>query len=252
MKIPSVVGALVLVLVSSLSVIAQSRPGLIKSIDRIATEDQLNEWLTYYYLHPRPDLVVSAVQYMSGQGLLLKPNASTPFCIFLANVFAANPAKVETWFEELRTGKEDQRSALALTLWRANTSGSESLLKALSKEGSAPFQQYVNELLADNHHPDLLHNEIDKPGRLDALWAGFFATGDERYVKRIIGALPLFQEKDDVGQMLIGGAAKWSLASNAYQHPKVMQICEAQLKELPPDQQAVLAEVIKTARERQK
>jgi len=189
---------------------------------------------------------------MSAQGLLQKPNTSTPFCMFLANVFAANPAKVEAWFGELRSGAEDQKSALALTLWMTGTSGSKDLLKSLSKEGSASFQQYVNELLADGHHPDFLYDEINKPSCIDALWVGFFASGDERYVKKIISALPLVQEKGDVERMLIGGAARWSLASNAYQHTKVMQICEAQLKELPADQRAALAEVVKTAREPQR
>jgi len=252
MNIRHILSGLVFPLVLGLSLCAQSRPELIKSIDRVTTEDQLSEWLMYYYLHPRPDLVVSATQFMSTQGALQKANVEMPFCVFLANVFAANAAKVETWFGELRTGAENQKSALALVLWMAGTSGSQDLLKSLSREGPAGFQKYVNELVADDHRPDFLHDEIKDPGFLDALWASFFASGDERYVKRIISALPLVQEKSDIERMLIGGAARWSLASNAYQHPKVMQICEAQLKELPAEQRAALAEVVQSAREQQK
>src|SRR5271166_2779772 len=143
MSIRHNLSAVIVPIVLAFGSCAQSRPEVIKGIDKIGTEDQLSEWLTYYYLHPRPDLVVSATQFMSAQGLLLKPNTSTPFCTFLANVFAANPARVETWFEELRIGKEDQRSALAFTLWSANTTGSQGMLKVLSREGSASFQKYV-------------------------------------------------------------------------------------------------------------
>ena len=227
MSIRYILSILVAPIVLVAALCGQSRPELIKAIDKITTQEQLSEWVTYYYLHPRPDLVVSATQFMSAQGLLLKPNTSMPFCTFLANVFTANPAKVEGWFGELRTGPEDQKSAMALTLWMADTNGSQNLLKSLSKEGSAPFQKYVNELLADNHRPDLLHDEINNPDCLDSLWVSFFASGDERFVKKIISALPLAQEEDHVELMLVGGAARWSLASNAYQHPKVMEICEA-------------------------
>lgn len=251
MRVRPILTAVVLLLVLGSGLCAQSRPELIKSIDRITTNDQLSEWLNYYYVHPRPDLVVSAMQFMSTQGKLREANAKTPFCVFLANVFAANTAKVETWFGELRSGPEDQKSALALVLWMTDTKGSEGLLKSLSREGSPAFQKYVNELAADDHRPDLLHDEINSPGFLDALWVSFLASGDERYVKRVISALPLINDSD-IWRMLIGGAAKWSLASNAFQHPKVMQICEAQLKELPDQQRAALAEVIQSAREQKK
>ena len=103
MNIRHIFSGLILLLVLGLNVCAQSRPELIKSIDRITTGDQLSEWLMYYYLHPRPDLVVSATQFMSAQGELREGHAATPFCVFLANVFAANTAKVEKWYEELRS-----------------------------------------------------------------------------------------------------------------------------------------------------
>jgi hypothetical protein len=169
--------------------------------------------------------------------------------VFLAQVSAANTGELETWFGQLRNGTEDQKSALALTLWMVGSSGSKALLKSLSSDGSGGFQNYVRELLADDHPPDLLHDDIDNAGFLDALWASFFASGDERYVKRIISALQLVNVHGDTGKMLIGGAARWSLASNAFQHPKVMQICEAEMKELPKEQQPALAEVVQSAKE---
>lgn len=252
MKIRPILSAVIFLLVSGLGLRAQSRPELIKSIDRITTEDQLGEWLTYYYLHPRPDLVVSATQLMSRQGRLQETSVETPFCIFLSHVFATNEGQVGTWSAELRTGPEDQKKALALVLWMAGTSSSQDLLKSLSSQGSLIFQNYVKELLADNRRPDFLHDEISNPGFLDALWVSFFASGDERYVKRVINALQLLKTQGDTGKILIGGAAKWSLASNAFQHPKVMQICEAELKELPNEQRAALAEVIQSARDQKK
>ena len=252
MKIRFILSAVIFFLTLGLELSAQSRPDVIRGIDKISTDAQLSEWVTYYYLHPRPDLVVSAVQFMSKQGHLQQASAQTAFCVFLAQVFAANAADIGNWFNKLHDGTEDQKSALALVWWMVGSSDSRSLLKSLSGSGSDGFKDYVRELLADNSRPDFLQNEISSPAVLDALWVSFFATGDDRYVKRIISALPLLNAEGDTGKILIGGAARWSLSSNAFQHPKIMEICEAQLKVIPEEQRPALAEVIQSARERKK
>jgi hypothetical protein len=46
---------------------------------------------------------------------------------------------------------------------------------------------------------------------------------------------------------LIGASARWSLTSNAVQHPKVLAICRSQLPQQPREVAAVLADVIKEA-----
>jgi hypothetical protein len=46
---------------------------------------------------------------------------------------------------------------------------------------------------------------------LDALWGRYFATGSSAPVERIAEALPWSEVKGDVGRLLVGGAAKWSL-----------------------------------------
>ena len=104
----------------------------------------------------------------------------------------------------------------------------------------------------DEHPPDFLKDTISSPSFLDALWGSFFATGDDRYVQRLISALPMLDTKGDVARMLIGGAAQWSLTSNAVQHPKVMEICEKELKTLPDDQKPTLEKIIESAREKRK
>jgi hypothetical protein len=186
---------------------------------------------------------------MSKHGQFSEAEAQSPVCVFLAQVFAANAGKVESWFGQLNGGTEDQKSSLALVLWMVGSSGSYARLRSLGQVGSGGFQNYVRGLLADDHRPDFLHDAIKNAGFLDDLWASFFASGDERYVKRIIGALQLANVHGDTGKLLIGGAAKWSLTSNAFQHPKVMQICEAELNQLPEDQRITLTQVIQSARE---
>lgn len=239
-----------LVLISNC--IGESNPTVIASAAEVTTEKQLDEWLMYYYLHPRPDLTVSAIHLMSKKGWLSKASSQSPVSSFLAQVFVSNSDKTKSWLTELRASSDDQKTMAALSVWMAHTSNSVSLLESAGATGSPLYQDYVRRLLMDDHPPDFLKDTISSAGFLDALWGSFFATGDERYVQRLISALPLLDTKGDVARMLIGGAAQWSLTSNAVQHPKVMEICEKELKTLPDDQKPTLEKIIESAREKRK
>ena len=63
-------------------------------------------------------------------------------------------------------------------------------------------------------------------GSLDESWGQFMANGAREPVQAVIAALPLIETGDDVEQMLIGGAARWSLRSQALQHPFVLAYCQ--------------------------
>jgi len=47
---------------------------------------------------------------------------------------------------------------------------------------------------------------------------------------------------------LTGGAAKWSLASNAYQHTRVLTILEQEVSTAKPPTKALLQELIEGAK----
>ena len=83
---------------------------------------------------------------------------------------------------------------------------------------------------------------------LDALWGNFMATGNKAPVQRIMTTLPWIDVKGDVNRLLIGGAARWSLTSNAVQHQRVLQFCEEEVSAQPKDVAAKLREVIANVR----
>src|SRR5262249_48748082 len=81
-------------------------------------------------------------------------------------------------------------------------------------------------------------------------------SGDERYVRRVISALPAANADTDaranpgaagVGSFLVGGMARWSLMSNASQHPRVLQICREAIEKMSEDRKPVLERVIADA-----
>jgi len=230
---------------------AQSRPKLISAAREITSREQVEEWLTYYYQHPRPDLLVSALRFMSKDGWLKKSDAQAPVVAFVSRVFVANPDRLTGWATDIASDPEDEKSTMSVALWMANDESCRQTLTTMAKGGASAFQEKVKGFLT-KLPPDLLKDEINSPQFLDALWGSFFATGDERYVQRLISALAMLDAKGDVTKMLIGGAAQWSLTSNAVQHPKVMQICEVELNRLPDDQKPALNKVIESARDKRK
>jgi hypothetical protein len=230
---------------------AQSHPAVIVSAKSITTQEQLNEWMMHYYEHPRPDLTVSSVEFMANSGELSNKGAQPPIGAFLSQVFVQNSESVAQWQAQLRNGPDDQGKILALALWMSDIRDSLSFLKALASGSSDSVGEYAKGLLA-SRPPDLLRDDVASAGFLDMLWGSFFATGDAKYVQRIISTLPLAKTEGDVQKKLIGAAAQWSLTSNTTQHTRVMEICEAELKKLPDDQKDALAEVIKRARDEKK
>ena len=63
--------------------------------------------------------------------------------------------------------------------------------------------------------------KIRTPDDLDALWAAFFATGEEKYLDRLTDAT-------SVRNPLIAGAANWSLNANYRQRPAVKEYFDRQ------------------------
>ena len=85
---------------------------------------------------------------------------------------------------------------------------------------------------------------------LDGLWGYFMATGDEAPVIRVIETLKWASIRGDIRKLAVGGAARWSLTSNAVQHSRVLEICKAQVPLQPPAVASVLREVIAKAEAR--
>ena|SRR2546421_1606978 len=203
-------------------------------------------WMVYYYLNPQPDQTPKIILEMSRKRVFDMENAQPPIIAFFSRIFAQNPNKLRSWFIELDRLPENHKRALWLALWYADTPEAVEQLR-LAAEKSAPSDKDQLTKLLQSHPPALTDIEIDAPGVLDMLWGAFMATGDERYVIRIMSALPWINEKQDLTKALLGGVARWSMASNSVQHEKVLQICKEQVNKQPQEVSQVLNGIIKEA-----
>lgn len=216
-----------------------------------STED-LVQWMTYYYLHPQPDLLVPALIYADQNGLVEKGEA--PLTAFVSQVFATNPKRIANWVPQLDALSSKSKQMVWSALWWANTVEAKEALNKLVVNLPQKSQEVL--LAQMGKPPEAIEAmEIKSPEVLDELWGAFSATGDEKYVYRLMTALPwTYDTNGDYNKLTIGGAARWSLVSNAQQHPKVLKICQKARETHPEWKKAldvVLAEASKNSHNQQ-
>lgn len=195
-----------------------------EAVTKIGNLQDLSRWLTYYYLHPTPELTVQAIKVADKENLF--QGSTQPVIVaFLSLVFRQNPSLVPQWMEQLNGIHADSRNAILNVLWWANTSETklalENQIKTLSPEAQKSLAEQIRKT------PEEIDSmPIGSADVLDMLWACFSESGDPKYVKRILSTLAWAdEEKRDFNRLSIAAAARWSLSSNADQHEKVLQIC---------------------------
>ena len=102
----------------------------------------------------------------------------------------------------------------------------------------------ISILLFDNQKSkEIIMKPVQSAKHLDELWGEYFRTENPWAIKRIISALKYVNSKQG-NAIIVGNAAKWSLTSNASQHPKVLNICKNSLNAVPTNIKTVLDDVI--------
>lgn len=206
----------------------------------------LGRWITYYYSNPEPHRVAEAIHAASSQGFMKNGQKASPFIGFIAGVMSKNPSMAQSLAEQLTSLPEVDQPVLILGVWYSAYPEAKPLLARLTK--FMPKHKEMIDHLLTNGRPSLLDLPLEQgPWVLDALWGNFMATGDDAPVARIISALPWVNVRGDVSRLLVGGAARWSLISNAIQHKPVMTACRKELASQPKEVADVLREVIAEA-----
>lgn len=204
-------------------------------------EATLGNWITYYYKNPEPELVASAIQSLQTTGYFNKDSAAAPMSTFLGTIFSNNKNKIQEWVAIFKPYNDKEKLILIYALWYSNTDISNKHLKALK---SSNIHAELIEKLLTSPAKGVENMQITGPAVLDMLWGAFQATGDTRYIDRIITVLPYVNVKGDTARLLTGGAAQWSLTSNAVQHDIVYEHCNMVLDNQPEEIKQELTEVI--------
>lgn len=191
-------------------------------------ETSAQAWLENYYVNPQPERLPQAVQSLSRSGFLDK---NIPLSIgFLSTVFAKNPTRVDAWLLELNNLPMNHQRLIASALWQAGHPLGSEMLTVLSQY--SVVRQDITRLAASPSR-SLDETPVLSPQSMNLQWGAFLASGNQNHVIAIL---------DGMGsdRPTLDAAARVSLAQNAATHPRVMEICRAQLDRQP---EAVRAEV---------
>lgn len=162
------------------------------SIDTYADADQ---FFTYYYKKPKPDLLVPAIKAFESNGDFRNYGALPPFCAFVSRVFAAHPERIAGWVKEMGGLSASSKSNMLLVAleWTDNKEAKDAA-GILERDGAIlPDGLPSVSLDASKLDSDF---QITAASHLDMLWGAFFATGDKRYLHKLISVTPWSRAQD--------------------------------------------------------
>jgi len=213
-----------------------------------ASEDELAQWVTFYYTRPEPSRVAEAMTSASKMGLFREGKAAPPFFGFLAGVLGKDPSLAPSIVKQLSKLPVNDQPVVVLGVWYSGHKDTRQFLAELTK--SMPALETMVANLTGSTAPRLTDISLEEgPWVLDALWGTFMATGEDAPVIRIMSALPWIEVRGNIPKLMVGGAAKWSLTSNAVQHGRVLEMCREQIRHQSKEVAAVLAQIIAQAEE---
>lgn len=217
-----------------------------KPLTDVSTMDEVNQWVTYYYIYPQPEFTTRAIFLLEKNGLLDDRESRAFSVAFIARMFAQHPEKLQKWVQDLKSLEQSHKSFVWTALWLANTSESMREARVLKEQLSSLDQSIVE--CSVRKQVAVEDMKVKSANILEMLWGSFMATGDERYVNRIIEVLPISQPtasdlRNNAMQVIIALTARWGLISNAIQHKRVLAICTKD-RDTMPQFKDVLTEIL--------
>ena len=194
-------------------VITRTTRILLKGLSRISSEKEFGFFTNMYYANPQPELIPQAIRFLSSSKILKKhKNAGPPILGFFARVFGDNPDSCSQWKKVIK--KQDRKTR-----------------KLLNK--------------AIDTNLETLFSETGAGAALnDMYWGAFFASGDLKYIDRLIEHLKYLDDRVDINRYLAAATAKWSLSSNAIRHPKIVPAIEAMKTEEAPGYTKIAEDIL--------
>jgi hypothetical protein len=205
-------------------------------------EQAFSKWFTYYYQSPQPELVPAAIRKMSQFGYMTRQQTLPPMAGFIASYLATHPERKQAIIADAKSLPDRDYQTILVLLFLAADSDA-----AKARETVLGLSDYGNSLLTWFQANGIFGDdrvEPTSPSALDFIWGSFMETGNAELVVPLIGVIVPPKDHKDVLMVVISGAARWSLSSNAKQHPKIMELCKRQIPKEPPAIAAELRKIV--------
>lgn len=211
--------------------------------------EEFGDWVSNYYKEPSVQRVLPAFHYF-GRPEVFKRSSMIPLSFFFSSIFKKQPELLKPFFESMKSERSKEKLYMAImTLILTDSDESNKLLEKidLTWQLDRVMVESVQRGLKENI-PDILDKPVDNPVMLDVMWAIFSATGEEKPIKRIISILHL-EKNGKAKEVVLAGAARWSLGSKMKQDKRVLEIAERHVHEIDGINKKILLEVIESVKQ---
>jgi hypothetical protein len=162
---------------------------------------ELERRVTYFYLDPS-EAEFATIQEMLG-GELAALQARGTGADFLMAVFLAKVHMQHDW-------------PIGDLEWMSDVA------REIATAGDSELARYVED------------DSLVDPTKLDVWWVSFFATGDTKYLDNLLARVGDLDSESGTENLLIMGAANWSVTANCRQHEAVLEHANKVLESDPP------------------
>jgi hypothetical protein len=243
------------------------------SASAFGSNEAILKWINGYRHHPDPDRLPSVIRALSAMQAFKAAESSGPYVGFIAGVLGSNGSHAEDLIAKMLPIDPSDHWVLVRAIAYSGLPNWRELL-ATFVDRMATRRAMIDKYL-DGKLPRLeqIDYRTDKPGMLDklkstlhigkeqkkavaldptpelidVLWGYYLATGSYVPIQHVIKLLPLANDKDNVGSLTTGSAAKFTLASNAVRDSDLLAMLKWADKSQPKDVKVVLDDVIETA-----
>src|SRR5579872_2830011 len=235
--------------------------------------DAILRWINDYRRKPDPDRLPALVRSLSALQAFKDAETCGAYIGFIAGVLGSNPARAKRLVGDMLSIAPADHWVLVRAIAYSGLPNWKVLLVKYGErmptrsgmiehymKGKLPTLEQIDYRNATPGMLDKIKNAMPfsgdhkkaiaiepNPELIDVLWGYYLATGSYTPVGRIVKLLPLANDKDNVGNLTTGSAAKFTLASNAVRDLHLLAMLKRAVKGQPEDTAKILNDVIETA-----
>ncbi|TGM82431.1 hypothetical protein EHR01_06530 [Leptospira mtsangambouensis] len=200
-----------------------------EKLEKITSMGNLENFITFYYTSPKPKLVPNAILFIRDKNLTSNSNLERHFVPFFGEVFKNNEENIPIWFESLTKLSDDDIFIFSQALlWSDSKYSKLTIENLLKKTKNKELINSINNISNEMKPMNLLEVEISSAEQLDMLWNSFFATGNEKFIEKILLTSEIANKP--LNQIIISQTARWSIKANSKVHTKVRDFCNKNKK----------------------
>lgn len=199
-------------------------------------QEKALQFVTHYFQHPDINAVPANIRTLSDTGWMRDWRNYAALMGFLAPLFRAHPERAQSWIEGWSDLPDEHLTSLITALWISKIDGADRIMARQIANVTDRWQSAIRNQF-DEDPPDIFTDPDPEPFEFEMLWGWYYATGDERCLKRA-----LFFTEDDREEKNVAQAAITSFSYNAGVYPSVRDWCKRQLEKVKTDPDHALPE----------